>query len=133
MKGGEIWASHFSYQSWCCLGSPDLISSSQCTPSRTYSSIRVSRCWRSLEIYAAGFVITFPLQSHGAVPFIDDAPAFALMVTDDRGGQYPFQPSGATGAAIRQSLLPVRCIWRLRTSPGTALMQRGNGSSPPAS
>jgi len=61
----------------------------------------------ALESYAAGFVITFQLQSHGAVPFIDNAPALALRVTDDRGGQYPFQPSGATGEGTRNA-------WRWR-------------------
>ncbi len=53
------------------------------------------------ESYAAGFVITFQLQSHGGVPFIDNALARALRVTDDRGGQYPIQPAGATGEGAR--------------------------------
>jgi len=42
----------------------------------------------AVEIYTAGFVVTFQMQSHGAVPFIDDAPALALRVTDDQGGPY---------------------------------------------
>lgn len=66
----------------------------------------------ALESYAAGFVITFQLQSHGGVPFIDNAPALALMVTDDRGGEYPFQPYGATGEGTRnewQWRLAYRC------------------------
>ncbi len=66
----------------------------------------------ALEVYAAGFVITCQLQSHGAVPFIDDAPALALRVTDDRGGEYPSQRSGATGEGARgnwQWRLAYRC------------------------
>ncbi len=66
----------------------------------------------ALELYAAGFVITCQLQSHGAVPFIDDAPALALRVTDDRGGEYPIQPAGATGDGARsawQWRLAYRC------------------------
>ncbi len=63
----------------------------------------MSRCWRSLESDAAGFVITFQLQSHGAVPFIDNAPALALMVADGRGGPYESRPSGATGEETRNA------------------------------
>jgi len=101
----------------------------------------------ALELYAAGFVITFQLQSHGGAPFIDNAPALALRVTDDRGGPTRVSPlarrargrgtrgsGGSRTAAPRRSTpMPARCSWRLPTSPGTALMQRGNGSSPPAS
>jgi len=66
----------------------------------------------ALELYAAGFVVTIQLQSHGGMPFIDDAPALALMVTDDCGGQYPSQRSGATGEGARkewQWRLAYRC------------------------
>ena len=55
----------------------------------------------ALESDTAGFVITFQLQSHGAVPFIDDAPALGLRVTDDRGGACSSQPAGATGEGAR--------------------------------
>jgi len=66
----------------------------------------------ALEIYTAGFVVTCQVQSHGAVPFIDEAPALALMVTDDRGGPYTRQSSGATGEGARndwQWRLAYRC------------------------
>ncbi len=92
-------------------------------------------------------MITFQLQSNGGVPFIDDAPALALRVTDDRGGEYPIQPAGATGEGARnawQWRLAYRCTpaldahacalqLEMPTSPGLALMQRGDDSSPPAS
>ncbi len=66
----------------------------------------------ALESYAAGFINTFQLQSHGGVPFIDNAPALALRVTDDRGGPYTSQPAGATGEEARnawQWRLAYRC------------------------
>ncbi len=66
----------------------------------------------AVESYTAGFVVTCQVQSHGAVPFIDDAPALALRVTDDRGGLYPSQRSGATGEGARgnwQWRLAYRC------------------------
>jgi len=66
----------------------------------------------AVESYTAGFVVTFQMQSHGAVPFIDDAPALALRVTDDQGGPYPSQRSGATGEGVRgdwQWRLAYRC------------------------
>jgi len=46
------------------------------------------------------------------VPFIDNAPALALMVTDDRGEPYTSQPAGATGEGARnawQWRLAYRC------------------------
>ncbi len=66
----------------------------------------------ALECYTVGFVVTLQIQSHGAVAFIDFAPAVALDVTDDRGGRYTCQPSGSLGEGARndwQWRLAYRC------------------------
>lgn len=51
----------------------------------------------AVELYAAGFVVTFQLQSHGAVPFIDAPPRLTLRVTDERDREYRVLFGGATG------------------------------------
>ncbi len=57
----------------------------------------------ALEVYEAGFVATFQIQSLGAGPDLgeaDDAersPHLALSVTDDRGGQYTSEPYEGSG------------------------------------
>lgn len=51
----------------------------------------------SLERYTASFVIIFQAQSHGAVPFFDEAPQLKLMVTDDRERAYDLALGDAAG------------------------------------
>lgn len=55
----------------------------------------------ALEVYTAGFVLTFQAQSHGAVPFIDEPPRLTLSVTDDREQVYRVLLCGATGEGAR--------------------------------
>ncbi len=57
----------------------------------------------ALEVYAAGFVATFQIQSLGAGPDLGDAddaersPRLALSATDNRGGHYTSMPYEGSG------------------------------------
>ncbi len=57
----------------------------------------------ALEVYEAGFVSTFQIQSSGGGPDLRDAddaersPRLALTATDDRGGYYTSQPYEGSG------------------------------------
>lgn len=51
----------------------------------------------SLEVYTAGFVVTFQAQSYGAVEFIDEPPRLTITVTDDRERDYWVALGGAAG------------------------------------
>ncbi len=51
----------------------------------------------AVEVYTAGWVITFQAQSHGAVPFINATPALTLAVTDDHDNSYHCHAYGSTG------------------------------------
>jgi len=67
----------------------------------------------ALEIYSAGFIVTFQVQSHGAVPFVDDPPTLTLTIADDQGRGYTNQPAGAMGEGAGnewQWRLGYRCI-----------------------
>lgn len=55
----------------------------------------------ALERYRAGFVITLQAQSHGAVPFVDTAPAATLDLTDDCGGRSVRSSVAAQRARVR--------------------------------
>lgn len=66
----------------------------------------------AVEIYTNGFVVTLQAQSHGAVPYINAAPATTLALTDDCGSRYASQPYGASGEGARsdwQWRLAYRC------------------------
>jgi hypothetical protein len=78
----------------------------------------------ALEVYTAGFVVTFQAQSHGAVPFIDEPPQLTLRVTDDHAREYAVALGGAAGEGARndwQWRLTYRCFPAL--APDATVLQ----------
>jgi len=64
---------------------------------QTQKHVGVELLALAVEVYTAGWVITFPAPSHGAVPFINATPALTLAVADDHGNPYHSHAYGGTG------------------------------------